>query len=78
MVIHHTICFGQIQGKLYRISKKIRLTFTDTQRYAVVGFVQVVHGPAEVAKARLELARANAHGILNPERLPIPPLGQYA
>ncbi len=32
--------------------------------------------PLQVAEARLELARANAHGILNPERLPIPPLGQ--
>jgi|GEM_PF-1672755 hypothetical protein len=32
----------------------------------------------KVAEARLELARANAHGILNPERLPIPPLGQLS
>ena len=34
--------------------------------------------PLQVAEARLELARANAHGILNPERLPIPPLGQLS
>ena len=30
----------------------------------------------KVAEAGLEPARPNGHRILNPERLPIPPLGQ--
>ena len=30
----------------------------------------------EIAEAGLEPARPNGHRILNPERLPIPPLGQ--
>ncbi len=31
-----------------------------------------------VPEARLELARLERRGILNPLRLPIPPLGQHA
>ena len=77
-VVHYTICFGQMQEKLYRISKKFPLALAGKQLYAVVRIVQVVQAGVcmeIILDCRKSFAHKTLHhytiyiGTVNPKTL---------